>query len=82
MQEENKADYLSFVYSNYNTVLSTSPYVSQDIFSRVFKCEQFLEAGYPRNDVLLRKPDRLDMLNCDPELFGRLRAHIAGVGMQ
>ena len=75
MQEENKADYLSFVYSNYNTVLSTSPYVSQDIFSRVFKCEQFLEAGYPRNDVLLRKPDRLDMLNCDPELFGRLRAH-------
>lgn len=73
--DEEKGKYLEFMYSGYDTVLSTSGYVSEHIFSRVFKCRHFLDAGYPRNDVLLRKADALDMLGSSPELLGRIRAH-------
>ncbi len=73
--DADKAKYLQSMYSGYNAVLSTSEYVSSNIFSRVFFDGEFVIAGYPRNDVLLRKPTAMDMMGSDAELLGRIRAH-------
>ena len=49
-----RKEWLEFAYSGYNYVLSTSEYVGREIFSRVFGPTEFLNLGYPRNDVLLK----------------------------
>ena len=74
--DPDKAKYLETMYSNYDAVVSTSPEVSA-IFSRVFYAppESYVEAGFPRNDALLRRPDANDFINVDTDLYGKIRAH-------
>jgi CDP-glycerol glycerophosphotransferase (TagB/SpsB family) len=67
-----KATYLTEMYSGYDSVLSTSPFFTEHAFARAFKAEAFPELGYPRNDVLLRSPQGLDMLNVDAALYARM----------
>ncbi len=70
--------WLEFGYSGYDAVLSTSPYVSEKIFKQVFGTKEFVDFGYPRNDVLLRpssKLDKLDMINVPKDLLARLQGH-------
>jgi len=67
-----KAAFLRNMYSGYDTVLSTSPFFTEKAFAPAFRAGRFLEAGYPRNDVLLRSPTRDDMLGTDAALYGRL----------
>jgi CDP-glycerol glycerophosphotransferase len=67
-----KAEYLSFAYSGYKTVVSTSPFFTEHAFGRAFKAEEFVESGYPRNDVLMRRPTKLDMINTDSALYAKL----------
>jgi len=73
--DADKVRYLESMYSGYDSVLTTSKYMEKEIFERVFFDGRFVPAGYPRNDVLLRKPDAKDMLGSDPELLGKIRAH-------
>ncbi len=67
-----KATYLQTMYSGYDTVVSTSPFFTEKAFARAFRAERFIETGYPRNDVLLRNPNRDDMIGVDAELYGRI----------
>lgn len=67
-----KAEHLSFAYSGYDAVLSTSPYFTETAFGRAFKAKNFLEMGYPRNDVLMRRPGKFDMINADRELYAEM----------
>ncbi|MFV0346948.1 MAG: CDP-glycerol glycerophosphotransferase family protein, partial [Halodesulfovibrio sp.] len=67
-----KAARLTTFYSGYNSVVSTSPFFTQNAFARAFKAETFVECGYPRNDVLHRRPSKLDMINTDSGLYGEL----------
>lgn len=71
-----KAKYLETMYSNYDAVLSTSPEVSR-IFKEVFYAppEAYAEAGFPRNDALLRAPKAADFINVDADLYGKIRQH-------
>ena len=71
-----KAAYLEAMYSNYDAVASTSPAVSR-IFSSVFYIppENYAQAGFPRNDALLRSPKANDFINVDADLYGKVRAH-------
>ncbi len=72
-----RKNWLEFGYSGYDAVLSTSPYVSEEIFNQAFGAKEFVEFGYPRNDVLLRpslKLDKLDMVNAPKDLLARLQA--------
>lgn len=64
-----KAEHLTFAYSGYNSVISTSPFFTEHAFARAFKADEFVESGYPRNDVLLRRPGKYDMINADSELY-------------
>ena len=72
---QDKADYLRFAYACTDVVLSTSPWVTETLFSKVFKAKAFIELGYPRNDVLLRPLEKFDLLNADTECYAALRRH-------
>ncbi|QJB55719.1 CDP-glycerol glycerophosphotransferase family protein [Pseudodesulfovibrio sp. zrk46] len=67
--DEEKANRLRFGYSGYDAVISTSPFVTETAFSKVFKTRTIWETGYPRNDVLLRDPDADDMLGVDLNVY-------------
>ena len=60
-----KARHLRSGYSGYNAVVSTSPYVTRTSLGRVFQCDEIWETGYPRNDVLFREPDAVDLMGVD-----------------
>lgn len=73
-----RREWLEYGYSGYDSVLSTSAYVSENIFKQAFGTKEFVDLGYPRNDVLLRplsKLDKLDMLNAPADLLRRMQAH-------
>ncbi|MDR2695819.1 MAG: CDP-glycerol glycerophosphotransferase family protein [Deltaproteobacteria bacterium] len=70
-----KAESLRANYSACRTVASTSAWVTEQLFSKVFKAEEFPELGYPRNDILLRAPDRNDLLNVDAECYAAAMRH-------
>jgi len=72
---EDKAEYLRFGYSCADVVLSTSPWVTETLFSRVFRAKAFIDCGYPRNDVLLRTPGKHDLINTDMHCYAALKKH-------
>jgi CDP-glycerol glycerophosphotransferase len=67
-----KAERLTRGYSGYDALLSTSPYFTEHAFSRAFKADDFPELGYPRNDAMLRRPTKWDMINADVELYAEI----------
>ena len=67
-----KAEHLSFAYSGYDAVVSTSPFFTEKAFGQAFKAKEFVESGYPRNDVFKRRPTKFDMINTDREMYGEL----------
>lgn len=73
-----KAEHLRFGYSDYDAAVSTSPFVTETSLGRVFKCDQMWETGYPRNDVLFREPDEVDLMGVDTEALKRIKAYKEG----
>ncbi len=67
--------HLTMQYSGYACVASTSPWASEELFSKVFKADDVQNLGYPRNDVLLRPLQPLDMIHTDRDLFTQVKAH-------
>ncbi|WP_432738058.1 CDP-glycerol glycerophosphotransferase family protein [Maridesulfovibrio sp. FT414] len=67
-----KAEKLTFAYSGYDVVLSTSPYFTEHAFGPAFRAKHFVEAGYPRNDVIMRRPTKYDMINADRDIFAEM----------
>lgn len=53
----------------YDYFLSTSEFVSNTGFKKVFLAKNFLNFGYPRNDVLLRKHSKTDLLFTDNKIY-------------
>jgi CDP-glycerol glycerophosphotransferase (TagB/SpsB family) len=51
----------------YDIVLSTSPFVSDYSFSKIYLYEKIVHCGYPRNDVLYN--DDIELINVDLELL-------------
>lgn len=70
-----KAAWLKRAYSACDIVASTSPWVTRELFSKVFRAREFMEHGYPRNDVLLRSPEKYDFCNADAECYHMLKKH-------
>ncbi|WP_033916753.1 CDP-glycerol glycerophosphotransferase family protein [Campylobacter sputorum] len=58
----------------YDYFLSTSEFVSKTGFSKVFLAKNFLDLGYPRNDILLKeKYDEKDLIFTDKKLFNFIK---------
>ncbi|MDR2726635.1 MAG: CDP-glycerol glycerophosphotransferase family protein [Deltaproteobacteria bacterium] len=70
-----KAAGLYNVYAAYKTVASTSAWATEQLFSKCFKADTFLELGYPRNDILLRAPEKNDLLNVDAACYDMVTRH-------
>jgi CDP-glycerol glycerophosphotransferase len=70
-----KADNLRANFSACETVLSTSAWATEQFFSKAFMADTFLELGYPRNDILLRAPEKHDLLNADAECYALVNRH-------
>ncbi len=66
---EEKAEQLRFGYSGYDAVISTSPFTTETSFSKVFQTREIWEEGYPRNDILLRKPTADDLMGVDIDVY-------------
>lgn len=65
-------------YPRYDIVISTSQFTTEEAFSRCFKSQRFIAAGYPRNDILTNAAGyapALVALNTDTATRKRLRKH-------
>jgi CDP-glycerol glycerophosphotransferase (TagB/SpsB family) len=52
----------------YDLFVSTSDYFTSNIFSKAMRARNFMESGYPRNDILFKELlDKLDLLEADTE---------------
>lgn len=75
-----KARFLEAHYSGMAAVPSTSPWMTETLFGRAFRAEDFPVLGFPRTDVLLRLPNKRDMLGADTELYAVMARHRKGGG--
>ena len=50
---------------NYDYFLTTAKMLQESMFANVFQAKQFLNYGYPRNDLLLRQHEARDLIFCD-----------------
>jgi CDP-glycerol glycerophosphotransferase len=63
-------------YPKYDLFVSTSSYYTERVFRQGFRARQFVEFGYPRNDILsgsTPEMDRLFALNTDLEALATIR---------
>ena len=56
----------------YDIVLSTSKFVSEYSFSKIFDSKKIIHCGYPRNDVL--HIDNIELLNIDKSLLNQMKS--------
>lgn len=57
----------------YDLFVSTSEYFTRNIFSKAIRAKNFIEAGYPRNDIFFKKQlDGLDLLGADTESLQKI----------
>ncbi|MGA2677671.1 MAG: CDP-glycerol glycerophosphotransferase family protein [Sedimentisphaerales bacterium] len=57
----------------YDLFVSTSDCYTENLFSKAVRARSFIEAGYPRNDILFKKRlDELDLLEADTESLRKI----------
>jgi len=59
-------------FSKYHFISSTSEYYSNHLYKDAFRYKSIKEFGQPRNDVLFRKPDELDLIGTDKDVLTNL----------
>ncbi|ASM37460.1 CDP-glycerol glycerophosphotransferase family protein [Campylobacter sputorum] len=57
----------------YEIVLSTSPFVSEYSFSKIYDYKKIIHAGYPRNDIL--RGFETDIFNVNLNLLNEMKKH-------
>ena len=58
---------------NYDLMVSTSNFWTEHLYKKYFLAKDVENYGYPRNDVLFRKPDQLDLIGVDLNKFNMLK---------
>jgi len=58
---------------HYDAMISTSPFWTENLYKKYFLTKSIHDLGYPRNDVLFRKPDKLDLIGVNGPKFERLK---------
>lgn len=61
-------------HSDYDLIVSTSPFYTEEVFKPSMDAREFVSLGYPRTDVFYRQPDRNDLVGCDVQAYGAVRA--------
>jgi len=58
---------------NYDLMVSTSDFWTKHLYKKYFLTKDVENFGYPRNDVLFRIPDHLDLIGVDVDKFKLLK---------
>jgi len=58
---------------NYDLMVSTSDFWTDNLYKKYFLAKNVENHGYPRNDVLFRTPDQLDLIGVDADKFKLLK---------
>ena len=58
---------------NYDLMVSTSEFWTDNLYKKYFLAKNVENHGYPRNDVLFRTPDQLDLIGVDADKFKLLK---------
>ncbi len=58
---------------NYDLMVSTSDFWTKHLYKKYFLAKDVENFGYPRNDVLFRTPDHLDLIGVDVNKFKLLK---------
>ena len=53
----------------YDWMISTSKFVNETSLKDVITANEYLDLGYPRNDLLLKEHDDLDLILCDLKIY-------------
>ncbi len=53
----------------YDYFISTSEWTNETNFEHIFSAKEFLNLGYPRNDIFYRDEDELDLIFCDRDIY-------------
>lgn len=53
----------------YDWMISTSKFVNETSLKDVITANDYLDLGYPRNDLLLKEHDDLDLILCDLKIY-------------
>lgn len=57
----------------YDLFVSTSEYFTGNLFSKAIRARNFIESGYPRNDIFFKERlDELDLLGADTETLQKI----------
>lgn len=59
-------------HSDYDILVTTSPFYTEEVFKISMDAKEFVELGYPRTDVFFKKPDKNILLGCDTETYSRV----------
>jgi len=70
---KNRLNYfLKCRFPKYDILNSTSEFYTENVFKPAFLPKEVFEGGYPRNDVMFREPDELDLLETDIENYNKI----------
>jgi CDP-glycerol glycerophosphotransferase (TagB/SpsB family) len=53
----------------YNYYIATSDWANESHFKTIFQAQNFLNYGYPRNDIFLKKETEDELLLCDRDVY-------------
>ena len=53
----------------YDWMISTSKFVNETSLKEVITANEYSDLGYPRNDLLLKEHDELDLILCDLKIY-------------
>ncbi|OGI00296.1 MAG: hypothetical protein A2Y25_01555 [Candidatus Melainabacteria bacterium GWF2_37_15] len=59
-------------FPRYDLLNSTSKFYTENVFKPAFNYKKVIEGGYPRNDVLFREADELDLIGIDTENYNKI----------
>ena len=70
---KNRLNYfLKCRFPKYDILISTSKFYTENVFEPSFLPKEIFEGGYPRNDVLFREADELDLIETDIENYNKI----------
>lgn len=66
---EGKDQTLLADHSNYELIVSTSPFYTDEVFRKSMHAREFVSLGYPRTDVLYHRLDAESLVGCDRNAY-------------
>jgi len=60
-------------HSDYDVIVSTSPFYTEEVFKKSMTAKEFVSLGYPRTDIFFKSLDKNAMIGCDAKVYARVK---------